>query len=47
LGRYSTIGNEGVALHVREGEDFAVTFHYVDVERRSDRHRIESLSHAA
>jgi AraC-like DNA-binding protein len=43
LERYSTIGNEGVALHVRPGEDFAVTFHYVGVERHSDRHQIESF----
>jgi AraC-like DNA-binding protein len=41
LERYSTIVNEGVALHIREGEDLAVTFHYVGVERLSDRHQIE------
>ena len=43
LERYSTIGNEGVALHVREGEDLTVTFHYVGVERLSDRHQIEAF----
>jgi AraC-like DNA-binding protein len=43
LERYSTIGNEGVALHVREGEDLAITFRYVGVGRHSDRHQIESF----
>jgi AraC-like DNA-binding protein len=43
LERYSTIGNQGVALRVREGEDLAVTFHYVGVARLSDRHQIESF----
>ena len=41
LKRYSTVGNEGVALRVREGKDLAVTFHYVGVRRLSDRHQIE------
>jgi AraC-like DNA-binding protein len=43
LERYSTIGNEGVTLQVREGEDLAITFHYVGVGRHSDRHQIESF----
>jgi hypothetical protein len=43
LERYSTIGNEGVALRVRDGEDVVVTFHYVGVARLSDRHQIESF----
>jgi AraC-like DNA-binding protein len=43
LERYSRIGNEGVALSVREGEDLVVTFQYIGVERRSDRHQIESF----
>ena len=43
LERYSRIGNQGVALRVREGEDLAVTFHYVGVARLSDRHQIESF----
>jgi AraC-like DNA-binding protein len=43
LARYSTIGNEGVALSVREGENLVVTFQYIGVERRSDRHQIESF----
>jgi AraC-like DNA-binding protein len=43
LERYSTIGNEGVALRVRAGDDLAVTFHYVSVARLSDRHQIESF----
>ena len=41
LARYSTIANQGLELRVREGEDLAVTFHYVGVERFSDRHQIE------
>jgi AraC-like DNA-binding protein len=41
LERYSTIGNEGVALRVCEGEDLVVTFHHVGVERPLDRHQIE------
>jgi AraC-like DNA-binding protein len=41
LERYSTIGNEGVALRVREGDDLAVTFQFVGVARLSDRHQIE------
>ena len=40
--RYSTIVNEGVSLHVREGKELALTFTYVGVERLSDRHQIES-----
>ena len=43
LERYSTIGNEGIALRLYEGNDLAVTFHYVGVERLSDRHQIESF----
>jgi AraC-like DNA-binding protein len=43
LERYSTIGNEGVALSVRKGEDLVVTFQYVGVERPSDQHQIESF----
>jgi AraC-like DNA-binding protein len=39
--RYSTITNEGVALHVRDGKEFAIVFSYVGVERHSDRHQIE------
>jgi AraC-like DNA-binding protein len=40
--RYSTIVNEGIAVHVREGKDLGVTFEYVGVERLSDRHQIEA-----
>src|SRR5262245_20101279 len=43
LERYSTIGNEGVALSVREGEDLVVTIQYIGVERRTDGHQIESF----
>ena len=40
--RYIAIGNEGVALSVRKGKDeLTITFHYVGVERFSDRHQIE------
>jgi AraC-like DNA-binding protein len=40
--RYIAIGNEGIALGVREGKDeLTITFHYVGVERLSDRHQIE------
>ena len=40
--RYSTIVNEGISLHLREGKELAVTFTYVGVERLSDRHQIEA-----
>jgi len=40
--RYSTIVNEGVCLHLREGKELAVTFAHVGVERLSDRHQIEA-----
>ena len=39
--RYSAIVNEGVSLHVREGNELGMTFTYVGVERLSDRHQIE------
>jgi len=39
--RYTTIVNEGISLHVREGKEIGVTFTYVGVERMSDRHQIE------
>ena len=39
--RYSTIVNEGVSLHVREGKELVATLTYVGVERLSDRHQIE------
>jgi AraC-like DNA-binding protein len=39
--RYSTIVNEGICLRVRDARDFAVTFHYIGVERSSDRHQLE------
>ncbi len=41
--RYSTIVNEGVSLHLREGKELAVTFTHVGVARLSDRHQIEAL----
>jgi len=39
--RYTTIVNEGISLHVREGKEIGVTFTYLGVERMSDRHQIE------
>ena len=42
LERYSIIGNEGVVLRISEGDDLAVTFRYVGVQRLLDRHQIES-----
>lgn len=39
--RYSTIVNEGIAVHYRSGRDAAVSLRYVGVPRRSDRHQIE------
>lgn len=39
--RYSGIVNEGISLRFRAGHETAITFSYVDVERRSDRHQIE------
>jgi AraC-like DNA-binding protein len=42
--RYIAIANEGVAMRVGQGKnDLTVTFHYVGVERLSDRHQIESF----
>jgi AraC-like DNA-binding protein len=40
--RYSAIINEGIALRLREGKEVAATFHYIGVERLSDRHQIEA-----
>src|SRR6516162_8657295 len=31
--RYTTIVNEGISLHVREGKELGVTFTYLGVER--------------
>jgi AraC-like DNA-binding protein len=39
--RYTTIVNEGISLHVREGKEMGVTFTYVGVERMLDWHQIE------
>jgi AraC-like DNA-binding protein len=39
--RYSRIVNEGISLRFSERRETAITFSYVDVERRSDRHQIE------
>ena len=39
--RYSRIVNEGISLRFNERHETAITFSYVDVERRSDRHQIE------
>ena len=39
--RYSALVNEGVALAYREGPDVRMSFNYVGIARRSDRHQIE------
>jgi len=39
--RYSGIVNEGISLRFSERHKTAITFSYVGVERRSDRHQIE------
>jgi AraC-like DNA-binding protein len=44
--RYSTIGNEGIALKYIEGEDIAIVFDYVGIARHSDRHQIEGWATA-
>ena len=42
--RYIAIANEGITLRVREGrDDLTVTFHYVGVNRLSDRHQSEAF----
>ena len=44
--RYSTMGNEGIALKYLEGKDIAIVFDYVGVARHSDRHQIEGWTTA-
>jgi hypothetical protein len=44
--RYSTIGNEGIALKYLEGKDIAIVFDYVGIARHSDRHQIEGWATA-
>jgi AraC-like DNA-binding protein len=39
--RYSRMVNEGIAVAYREGGEIALSFNYVGVARRSDRHQIE------
>jgi len=41
IARYSTIQNEGVRITYRELDGIVITFEYVDVARRTDRHQIE------
>ena len=41
--RYGKVVNEGIALHYRQGDEVAISFDYVGVDRRSDRHQIEFL----
>jgi AraC-like DNA-binding protein len=41
VARFSAITNEGVSVRFRAGREAAITFDYVGVERRSDRHQIE------
>jgi AraC-like DNA-binding protein len=40
--RYCAIINEGVGVRVHGGEELAVAFNYIGVNRRSDRHQIEA-----
>ena len=39
--RYSGIVNEGISLQARIGKETAIALHYVNVDRRSDRHQME------
>jgi AraC-like DNA-binding protein len=39
--RYSTIKNEGIALHCRRGREVTVGFEYIGVARHTDRQQIE------
>jgi hypothetical protein len=39
--RFSAITNEGISLCFRDGDQMAMTFTYVGVDRHSDRHQIE------
>jgi AraC-like DNA-binding protein len=41
--RYSTLNNEGIALHIRGEPAVSIAFEYVGIDRRSDRHQIEYL----
>jgi AraC-like DNA-binding protein len=41
IARYSTIQNEGVRITYRELNGIVITFEYVGVARRTDRHQIE------
>jgi len=41
--RYSALNNEGIALRIRGGRASALAFHYVGIDRQSDRHQIEYL----
>jgi AraC-like DNA-binding protein len=41
IARYSTIQNEGVRIIYREFDGIEITFEYVGVARRTDRHQIE------
>jgi AraC-like DNA-binding protein len=41
--RYSALNNEGIALRVRDEPATALAFHYVGIDRRSDRQQIEYL----
>jgi AraC-like DNA-binding protein len=39
--RYSSITNEGIVVDLQVGRDVSVTFRYLGVERRHERHQIE------
>jgi len=40
--RYSSLNNEGISVRVRNNRTTAITFHYLGVDRQSDRHQIEA-----
>lgn len=41
IARYSTIQNEGVYIKYRQGDGIVMTFEYIGLSRRTDRHQIE------
>jgi AraC-like DNA-binding protein len=41
--RYSSLNNEGIALHIRGGRATSIAFEYIGIDRASDRHQIEYL----
>jgi AraC-like DNA-binding protein len=41
--RYSSLNNEGIALHIGGKRATSLAFEYIGIDRRSDRHQIEYL----